>query len=191
MFRDSHLGPLTPFAVRNLQELELRHGHPAKLVVDQGPPNLASQKGSCREKVERECLRSRGMLPTFIKFATSRRFEDDEPPLETKPTLVSEPSSPPTETKTVVSADESASIVSSISDQDLLTPSFRVQSWDKKTHYSTFIRDSLRYLKRNEHDVVMLFESPSTADKESAFYNSQVYKFHDYPPASAPYKTML
>jgi ATP-grasp domain len=224
------------------------------------------------------------MLPTFIKFATSRRFvaADDEtkkrknsskscivaaeiappvqPPSEvlvtgaatddTTPGLLllvngsghdeslsSSLVTPSTETKTVFSTDnESASIVSSISDQDLLvspaanvvagaaaddvaaapgsnltssSPSLRVEQWDKKTHYSAFVRDAIQYLKkrssssnnndddtildnnRNNEDVVMLFESPSSASADSTFFNCQVYKFHDWPPMSSPYKTML
>lgn len=216
------------------------------------------------------------MLPTFIKFATSRRFvaEDDEtkkrkngngksrcvapeiaPPVQPSEvtgagtaasddtgflllvkgsghdeSLSSSLVTPSTETKTVFSTDnESASIVSSISDQDLLvsptatvvgagaatdaaaglnlassSPAFRVEQWDKKTHYSAFVRDAIQYLKKRNNgnnedtsalatsnEVVMLFESPSSASADSTFFNCQVYKFHDWPPMSAPYKTML
>lgn len=154
-------------------------------------------------------------------------------PTTTSTMPTSEPGSPvATETKTVVSTGvltdaESASIVSSISDHDLLaslhsathpssppsplasppaavtaavaasggkgdpSSTFTVEPWDKTTLYSTYIRDALRYLQRRDDGVIMLFESPSTADKESSFYNCQVYKFHDYPPASNPYKTVL
>jgi ATP-grasp domain len=231
------------------------------------------------------------MLPTFIKFATSRRFvaaDDDETkkrknnknstgksccvassepeiaapvpllPEVTVPTddgaapgplllvsgsghdesLSSSLVTPSPETKTVFSTDnESASIVSSISDQDLIVTSlpspsggvagaaaaaaaaagssnlassssfssFRVEPWDKKTHYSAFVRDAIQYLKKrpsnsddasaaavpDSDEVVMLFESPSSASADSTFFNCQVYKFHDWPPMSAPYKTML
>lgn len=37
----------------------------------------------------------------------------------------------------------------------------------------------------------MLFESPSTSTNDSSFFNSQVYKFHDYPPASSKTKGVL
>src|SRR3569832_390536 len=123
------------------------------------------------------------MMPSMIKITIPRSLREEE---------VAKPqSSQAPETRTVVSsADESASIVSSVSDLDF-APSFRVKSWDKKSGYSDYIRDGLRYLNRKETDVVMLFESPSSASADSTFFNCQVYKFHDYPPCSSQTKAVL
>lgn len=124
------------------------------------------------------------MLPSFIKITVPPSFvQHDEEPIKS----VSDPAA---ETKTVVSADESASLVSSVSDFDY-APAFRVKQWDRATLYSDMIRDGLRYLKKSDKDVVMLFESPSTSNSETSFFNSQTFKFHDYPPAKGLTKTVL
>lgn len=124
------------------------------------------------------------MLPTFIKFLTERSkspYPDDELCKDNFET----------EIRTVTTADnESSSIISSVSDPEFGTV-FRVKPWDKMTRFADYIADGLRYLKKDDKSVVMLYESPSSANSESTFFNCQVYKFHDYPPASNPYKTML
>lgn len=94
------------------------------------------------------------------------------------------------ENRTVTSADESASVGSSVSDLEFV-PSFRVKSWDKKSGYSDYIRDALQYLKRNDSNVIMVYEAPSTAASDSSFFNSAVYRFHDYPPAQSKTKAVL
>jgi hypothetical protein len=98
--------------------------------------------------------------------------------------------------RTISSTDESSvsvSVVSSVSDLDIssIPPVFRVKSWDRTSGYSDYIRDGLRYLNRDESEVVMLFESPSSASSDSTFFNCQVYKFHDYPPCSSQTKAVL
>jgi hypothetical protein len=64
------------------------------------------------------------------------------------------------------------------------------------------IKSGLSYLgKVNDDDSnssdkeaivpIMLFESPSSANRDSHFFNNGVYKVHDYPPTSAHYKAVL
>lgn len=126
-------------------------------------------------------------FPTFIKFSKSPQSEDnyEDVPI-VKATVVVDV---PAETRTVVS-DEAASIVSSLSDLELM-PSFRVHAWDKKSGYSDFIRDGLAQQNQGGKDVIMLFEAPSTSTSESSFFNSQVFKFHDYPPSAGATKAVL
>lgn len=131
------------------------------------------------------------MLPSFIKFirSTPRAEEEDLGDLDKDTLVCAEPETPTV--VTFVSGDESASLVSSISDLAVPPPACGVRNWDKSTRFADFVRDGLRYQKRDDTNVVMLFESPSTANSESSFYNCQVYKFHDYPPMSNAYKTMI
>jgi hypothetical protein len=143
------------------------------------------------------------MLPSFIKFIRPRsspRLEDEEAvEFEKQQEQVAAAEATPTVVTFASSDNESASLVSSISDLGVMTPSSAssspaynvVKQWDKKTKFSDYVRDGLSYLQRESEDVIMLFESPSTANRESSFYNCQVYKFHDYPPASDAYKTMI
>ena len=93
-----------------------------------------------------------------------------------------------TETRSLT--DETESLISGISDYDF-APSFRCKSWNGKARYSDMIQDGLRYLKKDTSNVVMLFESPSTSAQDSSFYNGQVYKFHDWPPAPSASKGVL
>lgn len=125
------------------------------------------------------------MLPSIIKFArTNAPTDHDESPL--KDTAVDVFSLP----ETVSSTDDSASLISSLSDQ-VFSPVDGVKNWDKKKGFSDYVREGLRYLKRDDSNVVMLFESPSTANSECKFFNSQVYKFHDYPPTSSAAKSIV
>jgi hypothetical protein len=109
-------------------------------------------------------------FPTFIRFSKSPQSEDnfEDVPIVKTAAVVDVPA----ETRTVVS-DEAASIVSSLSDLELM-PSFRVHAWDKKSGYSDFIRDGLAQQNQGGKDVIMLFEAPSTSTSESSFFNSQV-----------------
>jgi hypothetical protein len=88
-------------------------------------------------------------------------------------------------------SDDTASLVSSISESENYAPCFRVKAWDRKTRYSDLIADGLRYKNRDTSNVILLFESPSTSTTDSSFYNGQVYKFHDYPPAPSISKGIL
>ena len=87
--------------------------------------------------------------------------------------------------------DETLSLISSLSDTDL-NPAFRCKAWDGVSGYSDLIQEGLRYLKREESNVVMIYESPSSsAAQDTSFYNDQVFKFHDWPPAPSTYKGVL
>jgi hypothetical protein len=133
------------------------------------------------------------MFPAFIKIiapgspedklAEAKLLEAKLPEPDGKSAAVSVP-----DTNTVVS--DSASVVSSLSDQEL-TDNFRVHAWDKKMGYSDFVHDGLRSLNKDNDEVVMLFEAPSSSSEGSSFFNSNVYKFHDYPPACNEYKMAL
>jgi ATP-grasp domain len=135
------------------------------------------------------------MFPAFINISIPRALKadstqaDDGSPVSSKATP---------ETRTVASTDEASSVVSSVSDDldfavaaSSSLSAFRVKPWDLKSGYSDYIRDGLRYLNRNDAEVVMLFESPSSASSDSTFFNCQVYKFHDYPPCSSLTKAVL
>lgn len=89
--------------------------------------------------------------------------------------------------------DETASLISALTEVEAPTTSgFKVKSWNGKTLFSDFIQEGLLYQKRKSNDVIMLFESPtSCTSADSSFYNSQVYKFHDYPRSEAPWKAIL
>ncbi|GKY91393.1 hypothetical protein MPSEU_000111600 [Mayamaea pseudoterrestris] len=129
------------------------------------------------------------MLPAFIKIASP-------PPLSPQDSsddllLSHDKELHAAEGKTIVtSATDCSDLVSAISEFDFNACQFRVSQWDKKTKYSDYIRSGLDYLKRRE-SVIMLFEAPSTASDTSSFFNSQSWAFHDYPPSSNAYKTML
>ncbi|GKY93298.1 hypothetical protein MPSEU_000297300 [Mayamaea pseudoterrestris] len=122
------------------------------------------------------------MLPSFVKIDFSR-LRGEQP--------VAVKDSPPksllcvdAETRTVTSADDTASLVSAISDAELV-PSFRVYDWDKKRRYSDFIKEGLEMQKKDAEHAVMLFESPSSSDPEAVFYNCSAFRFHDYPIAKS------
>jgi hypothetical protein len=85
---------------------------------------------------------------------------------------------------------ETDSLISSISDVDF-HPSPFIKQWDHKTLFSDFIQDGLILMKKKSTNVVMLYESPSSSSHETSFFNSQVYKFHDYPPSPVAYKAVL
>lgn len=120
------------------------------------------------------------MLPSFIKIDASRLRDPTEVIKPPKSLLVDT-----AETRTVNSADDTLSLVSSISDSEVLTPSFRVHAWDKQTRFSDFIRDGLVAQKKDAENCVMLFESPSSSDPQSVFYNCSAFRFHDYPVAKS------
>jgi hypothetical protein len=86
---------------------------------------------------------------------------------------------------------ETDSVASSISDAVATGLTAKCSVWDGNKLYSDYIQDGLRYMGRDASSVIMLFESPSTASKETSFYNSQVFPIHDYPPMNPSYKTVL
>jgi hypothetical protein len=85
---------------------------------------------------------------------------------------------------------ETDSVISSISDVDFHS-SLHIRQWDRKKLYSDFIQDGLVSLNKRCMDVVMLYESPSSSSHETSFFNSQVYKFHDFPPAPVVCKAVV
>jgi hypothetical protein len=128
------------------------------------------------------------MLPAFIKFTAPRTPEELPDERLPEPVCKSGVLGIP-ETSTVVS-DETASIASALSDPEL-TASFHVHAWDKKMGYSDLIRNGLRSLNKDNGEIIMLFESPSSSSTETSFFNSSAYKFHDYPPSCSAYKMTL
>jgi hypothetical protein len=82
------------------------------------------------------------------------------------------------------------SLISSISDVDFFHPSLFIKQWDHKTLFSDFIQEGLISMEKKSTNVVMLYESPSSSSHETSFFNSQVYKFHDYPPSPVAYKAV-
>jgi hypothetical protein len=131
------------------------------------------------------------MLPAFIKFGVFSGFNTENVDSDDQKATIE---SPTAETLTVFSStDESASLVSNLSDiVDFSSPrSIRFSQWNKSTRYSEFIQSGMRYLKKDDSNVVMLFEAPSSSSSESTFFNCAVYRFHDYPPYSQSFKTML
>lgn len=140
------------------------------------------------ETPEKEALESSTMAETAIIELAHVRATNQEASEVNKMKVSSDLASLAAETApTFVSADaEVVSLASSISEH---TPSLSVKVWDKKTMFADYVRDSLSFQGRQHRDVVMLFESPSTSCSTSSFFNSQVYKFHDYPlPSQASAK---
>jgi len=86
---------------------------------------------------------------------------------------------------------ENDSLISGLSDERTRVTSIVVKQWDGIKHYSDFILDGLRFRKEDASNVVMLFESPSSSDRATSFFNGQVYKFHDFPPEPTIYKSVL
>jgi len=86
-----------------------------------------------------------------------------------------------TQSTATATADES-SLISAISDSDFLDFSQKVKWWDRKKKYSDLIQEGLAAKNAGSPNVVMLFESPSSSTPDSSFYNSGVYRFHDWPP---------
>lgn len=138
------------------------------------------------------------MLPAFIKITAPPSITQQDSSDDLLNSSNADKDLVLAEGKTIVTSttepDEDASssgLVSAISDIDFAVPQFRVSQWDKKTKYSDYIRNGLDFLKRSNESVIMLFEAPSTASDTSSFFNSQSWAFHDYPPSSNAYKTML
>lgn len=93
--------------------------------------------------------------------------------------------------------DDTASLISFVSNyaEPSIVCGVKLRLWNGKSLFSDLIHEGLRYQQRKCGNVVMLFEGPSSASSSSSsehqFYNSQVYKFHDYPRAPVPCKAVL
>jgi hypothetical protein len=91
-----------------------------------------------------------------------------------------------TDTK-VLNADDSVlgDVVTDITDFDftLEDGKFTVRNWAGTKGYSDYIRDGLKYNKKDVK-VVMLYESPSSSTDEHTFHNKTKFRFHDWPPPS-------
>jgi hypothetical protein len=94
-------------------------------------------------------------------------------------------------TETHSLTQETDSLISSISDVDFFHPSLFIKQWDHKMLFSDFIQEGLHSMQKKITNVVMLYESPSSSSHETSFFNSQVYKFHDYPASPVAYKAVL
>mmetsp|Transcript_3436 Transcript_3436/g.6444 ORF Transcript_3436/g.6444 Transcript_3436/m.6444 type:complete len:505 (-) Transcript_3436:200-1714(-) len=93
-----------------------------------------------------------------------------------------------TETENLENKDASTAetpMVASLSDIDFTFNKLKVKAWDRKKFYSDYIREGLeeRGVKISDYtDVIMLYESPSSASSETSFQNREKYRFHDWPP---------
>ena len=77
-------------------------------------------------------------------------------------------------------------------DFDDIVTEFNVKDWDGKLFYSDLISRGMKFVKREQEKVVMLFESPSSSSANSSFHNASKFKFHDWPPPkSTKSKEML
>lgn len=107
--------------------------------------------------------------------------KDDTSASGTARTLLTEPS-----------GDETASVVSSLSNSISEKPSRAIKKWDGKKLFSDLILDGMQYLDQRDSEGVMIFEAPSSSeDGGSSFYNTQVFRFLDYPPGSPINKVVL
>lgn len=91
----------------------------------------------------------------------------------------------------IVSAEELSKVVSVLTEKVDIPDTFPVEGWDGKTLFSDYVKSGLEHLERDTSNIVMVFESPSSSSKDSSFFNSNVYKFHDYPPSAGSTKKML
>jgi ATP-grasp domain len=80
--------------------------------------------------------------------------------------------------------NNSATMVAALDDIDFTTSKITVKDWDPASMkgYSEYIKEGMEYLQKDPSNVVMLFESPSSATTESSFHNNKQFKFHDWPP---------
>jgi hypothetical protein len=107
---------------------------------------------------------------------------------------------PPLTPGTTIANSETESLVSSISDPlaspaslDTITPAqtFAVAQWDGQQYFADLVRDGLAALHKDNTNVLMLYESPSSSSTETSFYNSQVFNYHDFPAFPPYYKSVL
>lgn len=79
---------------------------------------------------------------------------------------------------------DAATLVAAITDMDFTQSKFTVTDWDPESMkgYSEYIKEGMEFLKKESSNVVMLFESPSSASSETSFHNDTKYRFHDWPP---------
>ncbi|KAL7573575.1 hypothetical protein ACA910_008711 [Epithemia clementina (nom. ined.)] len=122
-------------------------------------------------------------------------------------------------TETASLADETVSLDTNLSEtvvsSTATTTAFssscsgKVQGWNGKSLFSDLVQQGLRYQQQQQQqqrrkeeeedhqDIIMLFESPTAFSQQQhqqdslEFYNSQVYKFHDYPRSPQPSKAVL
>jgi ATP-grasp domain len=88
-------------------------------------------------------------------------------------------------------------------------PLLPVTLWNGRGHFSDLVQEGLEWhssygkyvseacpVQRDDatgkYKVIMLYECPSAANTlETSFFNSQVYRFHDWPPTPALYRAVL
>jgi ATP-grasp domain len=81
--------------------------------------------------------------------------------------------------------DEPHYMVASLSDIDFQFNKLKVKTWNGTKFYSDYIKEGLEYtgVKISDYtEVVMLYESPSSATDQSTFHNREKFRFHDWPP---------
>lgn len=80
---------------------------------------------------------------------------------------------------------EPVSMMASLSEIEFEFNKLKVKQWNGVKLYSDYIKDGLEYkgIKVEDYtDVVMLYESPSSASDQTSFHNRQKFRFHDWPP---------
>lgn len=181
------------------------------------PPTFSSLEPQSKKKI----AAMDSHHPTLIKFSSALRaatssslgYDSDEPSVveaaaakaveevvkpcssaavEDAPTVVTSA----TRLQGGDAGDADSSLVSCISDPDLQATAFknRVRNWDGEIRYSEMIKSGLAFLGKAPKDgeeAIMLFESPSSANEGSRFFNNGKYRVHDYPPTSKHYKAVL
>jgi ATP-grasp domain len=88
-------------------------------------------------------------------------------------------------------------------------PVLPVEPYDLVTNYSDFVKLGLDWQRANgkstfmvpadaphaiagdSDSVLMLYECPSSCCHETSFFNSEVYRFHDWPPSASQNKSVL
>lgn len=90
-----------------------------------------------------------------------------------------------------VTTDDCDSVISALSDVAFSPGRITVTQWDRKKYYSDFILEGMKETNRDTSNVVMLFESPSSCSHNSTFFNGQAFKFHDYPPSTPVFGSLM
>jgi len=69
--------------------------------------------------------------------------------------------------------------------------SYLCKNWCGSKYYADMMKEGLEFLGQPADHVVMLFESPSTCNDATSFFNNSVFPVHDYPPAMPMVKTTI
>jgi hypothetical protein len=87
-----------------------------------------------------------------------------------------------TDTDEVSSTTSISSMSALTSTHSHATSNLVFASWDRRTLLSDFVREAVQYKGGSSADgVIMVFERPSSLDKNAHFYNHQAFKACEYP----------